>query len=392
MISPRQSYLFRLIKAILIISLVFSFAYSEKPIFFKISSTVYGNGRVLPGEDIKVKLGLNKKIKFKPDTLYIIDSVLIDGENKGNIIEFTFNSIIEDHIVEVWFSKRSKPDTTIVLTKEHTIIVDTALDTNLVINENLDTIKAWKIAQIIKELIITKIDSLSGLLIFNSHFDTLITVDTIIIDSQSDTSIYIPKLYVEEKQIHKKGIDTVASVDKYVNWDYDTIITTTFDLFVYDTVITIIDSFLDDKLISQSLDTTYSYNSMFLSEQIDTFKFKNPDDPTAIDYHDNTMEEHKIGLTAGPNPFDVNYGTLKFIYKAKQPILKASIAIYNKLGDMIDQLSVYKLLGENSIVFKWDGMHKNGTIINCSSIIGIINIHLQDGSKEKIKTIIGIKR
>lgn len=389
--SLKQSYLFKLLKSILVISFLFAFSSFGDANFYNIYSEIIGEGRVVPGKDVKVKAGNKKKVKFFADSAYIIDSVIIDYQNLGSINEFIFENIASDHYITLWISS-IVPETTIVLTEEHIINIDTVIEVDTSFLATLDTVinKIFIEKQIKYDIV--KTESFSDGYLYATLFDTTININSIQIFSNSDTFSYKPTITVVKNEILLSGIDTVIASDNFVNWDNDTIIITKADIYKFDTIIIVIDSLIDGELVSSFSDTSYFSEVSLLYEKTDTLIHTGVKDATPIDYYSDNKSNLEIGFSAGPNPYNVEDGGLKFVYKSKMSIANAKIWIYDKLGNLIDNLTIYDRKDNNSIVFEWDGITNHGNFVNTSSVIAIVHVNNVDGSEDKKKIVVGIKR
>lgn len=70
---------------------------------YTITATSDSNGAVSPVGAITVNHGDSKTFDFTPKTGYHIKEVTVDGESKGIITSYTFDSVTKDHIISVTF-------------------------------------------------------------------------------------------------------------------------------------------------------------------------------------------------------------------------------------------------------------------------------------------------
>ena len=62
-------------------------------------------GSISPGGEVLIDLNGGKRFTIVPDTGYVIESVLVDGENVGAVSEYDFENVIRDHSITATFRK-----------------------------------------------------------------------------------------------------------------------------------------------------------------------------------------------------------------------------------------------------------------------------------------------
>lgn len=75
-------------------------------IVFKVNTSTDGNGTITQSES-GISGGSNKTITMTPKAGYIVDTVTVDGEDKGNIGTYTFSDISENHDISATFTPRT---------------------------------------------------------------------------------------------------------------------------------------------------------------------------------------------------------------------------------------------------------------------------------------------
>jgi len=72
-------------------------------IAYDIDASSGSNGDIDPSGVIVVTEGDDITFTFDPDTGYMVDYVLVDGDNKGSVLTYTFTDVDQDHTIEVYF-------------------------------------------------------------------------------------------------------------------------------------------------------------------------------------------------------------------------------------------------------------------------------------------------
>lgn len=72
-----------------------------------ISASAGTGGSISPSGTVKVKYGEDKSFTITPNEGYDIQSVTVDGQNKGNITSYTFEDIKEAHSISATFVKKT---------------------------------------------------------------------------------------------------------------------------------------------------------------------------------------------------------------------------------------------------------------------------------------------
>ena len=75
---------------------------------FSIDASSGPNGDIDPSGDNWVYEGDDITFTFDPDVGYMVDYVLVDGVDMGALSSYTFENVVEDHTIEVYFI--SDPD------------------------------------------------------------------------------------------------------------------------------------------------------------------------------------------------------------------------------------------------------------------------------------------
>ena len=68
-----------------------------------ITATAGKGGKIDPSGEVQINDGKSKIFTITPDEGYFIQSVTVDGENKGTPSTYTFSSVKEDHTIQVTF-------------------------------------------------------------------------------------------------------------------------------------------------------------------------------------------------------------------------------------------------------------------------------------------------
>ena len=74
-------------------------------IYYKVTTTVHGEGTITPGGEVFVKQNTNARFMFLPAMGWEVSIVKIDGIAKGKPSSHLFPSISENHTIEVYFTK-----------------------------------------------------------------------------------------------------------------------------------------------------------------------------------------------------------------------------------------------------------------------------------------------
>ena len=71
---------------------------------YKIKATAGTGGTISPSGEVSAGCGDTKTFTISPDTNNHVSSVLVDGENKGALLSYTFDNITADHSISATFS------------------------------------------------------------------------------------------------------------------------------------------------------------------------------------------------------------------------------------------------------------------------------------------------
>jgi hypothetical protein len=71
-------------------------------ITFTISSSVTGNGTITPSGDVNVNYGANQSFTISANPGHHLDSVVVDGENRGVIFGYTFTNVQANHTIKAY--------------------------------------------------------------------------------------------------------------------------------------------------------------------------------------------------------------------------------------------------------------------------------------------------
>ncbi len=82
---------------------------TAKPTYTIIASAGNG-GSISPSDTISVEDGSNQTFTITADSGYIINDVLVDGTSVGNVVTYTFDSVISNHTIEASFITESGID------------------------------------------------------------------------------------------------------------------------------------------------------------------------------------------------------------------------------------------------------------------------------------------
>ena len=88
----------------------------EKFGFSYITATAYGNGTISPSGKIQVDYGKNITFNFSPQAGYHISDVVVDGTSVGTVNSYTFENVVQDHTIEVYFEQDTPITYTITAT------------------------------------------------------------------------------------------------------------------------------------------------------------------------------------------------------------------------------------------------------------------------------------
>ncbi len=84
-------------------TIVVTFAEKE----LAISASAGTGGSISPSGTVKVEYGSDKTFTITPNEGYEIQSVTVDGENKGKVTSYTFNDVKEAHTIAATFVKKT---------------------------------------------------------------------------------------------------------------------------------------------------------------------------------------------------------------------------------------------------------------------------------------------
>jgi hypothetical protein len=73
-------------------------------ITYTITATAGSNGTIMPSGTLTVNQGDNAAFSIMPNSGYQVQSVLVDGVNKGAITSYTFVSVIDNHSISASFA------------------------------------------------------------------------------------------------------------------------------------------------------------------------------------------------------------------------------------------------------------------------------------------------
>jgi len=104
------------------------------PIYFQVSSEIFGPGVVNPGDTLQIRYGETEVLYFAPDQGYVTDSIKVNGSKLQGADSVLLNSITEDQLVQVWFGKQKMP---VSIDKSYHGKVKPALDTTVSWNDSL---------------------------------------------------------------------------------------------------------------------------------------------------------------------------------------------------------------------------------------------------------------
>lgn len=82
--------------------LAFIATYRKIPV---IKATVKGQGKISPSGENMVSYGVDAKYVITPGEDYYIKDVIVDGVSKGEISDYTFEDVTEDHTIEAVFGR-----------------------------------------------------------------------------------------------------------------------------------------------------------------------------------------------------------------------------------------------------------------------------------------------
>ena len=81
---------------------------------YTITATAGANGKIEPSGEIKVIEGKQLLFVFTPDSGYQVDDVKVDGQSKGALLEYSFDSVEADGSIEVTFKKTPGSGETVI--------------------------------------------------------------------------------------------------------------------------------------------------------------------------------------------------------------------------------------------------------------------------------------
>src|SRR5207245_1512282 len=74
---------------------------------YTITATAGTNGSISPSGAVSVNCGASQTFTITPNSCYQIDSVIINGVNKGAISSYTFNNVIGDSTIRTVYKIRT---------------------------------------------------------------------------------------------------------------------------------------------------------------------------------------------------------------------------------------------------------------------------------------------
>ena len=81
-----------------------------------VTSNIAEGGTLTPAGDVTVDCGGTQSFSFTPAAGYTLDSVMVDGESAGQVYNYVFSGVTEDHTIEVFFSSNDSNTYTITAT------------------------------------------------------------------------------------------------------------------------------------------------------------------------------------------------------------------------------------------------------------------------------------
>lgn len=79
--------------------------------YYNIKATAGTGGSISPSGNVSVIEGGSKSFTMTPASGYVIDNVLVDGEDKGAITSYTFSNVRANHTISVTFKAKVNPPT-----------------------------------------------------------------------------------------------------------------------------------------------------------------------------------------------------------------------------------------------------------------------------------------
>lgn len=79
------------------------------PIYFQVSSEVFGPGVVSPGDTLQIRYGETEVLYFAAEQGHVTDSIKVNGAKLQGADSVLLNSITADQHVQVWFGKQGMP-------------------------------------------------------------------------------------------------------------------------------------------------------------------------------------------------------------------------------------------------------------------------------------------
>ncbi len=90
------------------ITLPFIFTIDDTPpLYHIIEASASVGGTISPEGNVLVEHGFDQAFIFTPETGYSIANVMVDGNNLGDIISYTFEEVDQDHVIHVSFQEIS---------------------------------------------------------------------------------------------------------------------------------------------------------------------------------------------------------------------------------------------------------------------------------------------
>ena len=83
---------------------------------YTITATATEGGTITPAGEVTVNCGGTQSFNFTPAAGYRLDSVMVDGENVGEVYNYVFSGVTEDHTIEVFFTSNDSNTYTITAT------------------------------------------------------------------------------------------------------------------------------------------------------------------------------------------------------------------------------------------------------------------------------------
>jgi len=308
-----------------------------------------------------------------------IDTSLLVIISDGIQVDSTIVSIIviADSAVSVDTTRSNTVDTI-------SVFIDTLLDTIVV--PKVDTLIRFENWEHSIDSLIIKTDSLERGISYSTKIDTIIDIDTTLIDTTSDTLYYHADTTTEISTSTATGFDTTTTIDSIELENQDTLVTTIATILYSDSTFTKTDNLADLVLFNSAIDTQIvvdttsidtTFDTLFLIEQkVSLFTVSSYNFPTDIVITPQIVrvgEEQRIWFIGnGDNLYDFYF----------------NVSIFDNLGNLMFKTDDIPADKKGS----WDLRNSIGLPVASGSFLAIVRLYDMNGNVSIKKEIIGVQR